>query len=170
MIDRRSGATGAEAYVSPRPYASPVLVRGGVILIAVAAIAFGLHRLGDVRACQHARSEGFAASLGQRVPGGADRLARDVIAHCRGGSDLSATSVALARTGALDTAGRLAREAIRRDPRDYLGWVALAIVLQRRHEPASSRQAARRALALNLRYAAAQQLASQGRAGAPAGP
>jgi hypothetical protein len=146
-----------------------VLVRGGVILIAAAAIVFGLHRLGDVRACQHARAEGFAASLGRPVPGGPDRLARDVIAHCRGGSDLSATSVALARSGALGTAGRLAREAIRRDPRDYLGWVALAIVLQR-DDPVASRRAARRALVLNPRYAAAQQLASQRPAGAPAGP
>jgi hypothetical protein len=147
-----------------------VLVRGGLVLIAAAAVVFGFARLNDVRACDHARSEGFALALGHRVPGGPDALARDVSDHCRGGSDLSATSVALARSGALAPAERLAREAIRRDPRGYQGWIALAIVRQRQHLPAASQGAARRALALNPRYAAARQLASPAVGGAPVGP
>jgi Flp pilus assembly protein TadD len=147
-----------------------VLVRGVLVLIAAAAIVFGVTRLQDTNACNDAKREGFQIALGRGVPGTADALARKVADHCRGGSDLAATGVALARAGAVAPAERLAREAVRRDPRDYLGWVSLAIVLQRRNEPAASRAAARRALALNPRYAAAQQLAAPSGAGARAGP
>jgi hypothetical protein len=136
-----------------------VLVRAALILIAAAAVVFGATRLHDVRACNSAKDRGFAAALGHPVAGGAQQLARDVADHCRGGADLSATSVALARGGALAPASRLAPEAIRRDPRDYQGWVALAIVLQHEGHPLAQRAAARRAVALNPRYAAAQQLA-----------
>jgi Flp pilus assembly protein TadD len=147
-----------------------VLLRGVLVLISAAAIVFGVTRLQDTNACNDAKREGFQIALGRGVPATADALARKVAAHCRGGSDLAATGVALARSGAVAPAERLAREAVRREPRDYLGWVSLAIVLQRRKEPAASRAAARRALALNPRYAAAQQLASPSGAGAPAGP
>lgn len=147
-----------------------MLVRGVLVLIAAAAIVFGATRLHDTDACNDARREGFHVALGHGVPGEADALARKVADHCRGGSDLAATGVALARAGAVAPAERLARQAVRRDPRDYLGWISLAIVLQRRHHPAASRAAARRALALNPRYAAARQLASPAGAGAPAGP
>lgn len=136
-----------------------MLVRGVLLLVAAAAIVFGATRLSDASACDHAKQLGFAAALGHPVPGGPARLANDVIDHCRGGAALSATSVALARGGALGTAARLAHEAIRRDPRDYQGWVALAIVLQRQGHPLAQRAAARRAVALNPRYGAAQQLA-----------
>jgi hypothetical protein len=146
-----------------------VLVRGGLVLIAAAVVVFGFARLSDVRACDRAKDEGFAAALGHRVSDGPEALARDVTDHCRGGADLAATSVALARGGSLAPAERLAREAIRRDPRDYQGWIAMAIVRQRRHQPAEQQQAARRALALNPRYAAARQLASSA-GGAATGP
>jgi Flp pilus assembly protein TadD len=136
-----------------------MLLRISLIAACVAAVVFGATRLHDVRACDSAKDRGFAAALGKPVAGGAQALARDVADHCRGGADLSATSVALARGGALGPAGRLAREAIRRDPRDYQGWVALAIVLQREGHPQAQRAAARRAVVLNPRYAAAQQLA-----------
>jgi hypothetical protein len=147
-----------------------VLVRAGLVVIAAAAVVFGFTRLSDVRACDRAKNDGFAAALGRRVPGGPDGLARRVSDHCSGGSDLAATSVALARGGAVVPAERLAGEAIRRDPRDYQGWVALAIVRQRQRLPAAQRRAALRALALNPRYAAARQLASPGSAAVPAGP
>jgi hypothetical protein len=139
-----------------------VLVRGVLILIAAAVVVFGIARLNDVRACDDAKDRGFAAALGHGVPGGAEALARDVREHCRGSSDLAATSVALARAGELAPAARLADEAIARGPRDYQAWIALAIVRQREHRTTDQQQAARRALALNPRYAAARQLASQG--------
>jgi hypothetical protein len=147
-----------------------VLARGVIVLIAIAAVVFGVTRLHDANVCNDAKSQGFAAALGKPVPGGPDGLARRVTDHCRGGSDLSATAVALARGGALTQADGLAREAIRRDPRGYQGWVALAIVRQDQHRPAAQRQAALRALALNPRYGAARQLASPARAGATSGP
>jgi hypothetical protein len=147
-----------------------VLVRGALVLTAIAAVVFGVTRLSDTDACNHAKSQGFSAALGKPVPGGPQGLARRVTDNCRGGSDLSATAVALARGGALAQADRLAREAIRRDPRGYQGWISLAIVRQDQHRPAAQRQAALRALALNPRYAAARQLASPARAGAASGP
>jgi hypothetical protein len=53
---------------------------------------------------------------------------------------------------------------------DYQGWVALAIVAQHEHHPVAQRAAARRALALNPRYGAAQQLLSPAPGGGAAGP
>lgn len=147
-----------------------MLVRGALLLVAAAAIVFGATRLGDARACEHARQQGFAAALGKPVPGGPDELAREVAGHCRGGAALSATSAVLARRGALAAAAGLAHEAIRRDPRDYQGWVALAIVAQHEHRLAEQRAAARHALALNPRYGAAQQLLSPVPGGGAAGP
>ena len=104
-----------------------MLVRGLLVLTAAAAIVFGATRLHDTNACNDAKREAFQVALGRGVPGGADALARSVADHCRGGSDLAATGVALARAGAVAPAERLAREAVHRDPRDYLGWVSLAI-------------------------------------------
>jgi Tfp pilus assembly protein PilF len=147
-----------------------VLVRGVLVLIAAAAIVFGATRLHDVRACASAKREGFALALGKRVSVSASQLTRDVRDHCRASADLSATSVALARSGALAPAAQLAHAAIRRDPRGYLGWVALAIVLQHEHRPLAQRAAARRAVALNPRYGPAQELASGAPAAGAAGP
>jgi len=165
-MERSSGATGAQAYDTLRR----VFVRGVLILIAAAAVVLGVTRLGDANDCDAAKDQGFAAALGKPVPGGPEGLARRVTAHCRGGGDLSATAVALARGGELAPAARLVREAIRRDPRDYQGWVALAIVRQDQHQPGAQRRAALRALALNPRYAAARRLASPAPVAAPAGP
>ena len=147
-----------------------MLLRGAIVLVSALAVAFGATRLHDERACNGARERGFAMALGQRAPGEAQAIARDVSAHCKGGTDLSAASAVLANAGALPAAQRLAREAVRRDPRDFRGWVALAIVAQHAHHPLAQRAAARRALVLNPRYGPAQVLASGARAGAGAGP
>lgn len=136
-----------------------MLLRVPLIALCAAAVVFGATRLHDVRACNSAKQRGFALALGHRVATTPQQLARDVEDHCRGGADLSATSAALARSGRLGPAAQLAHEAIRRDPRDYQGWVALAIVRQHEGRPLAQRAAARRAVALNPRYAAAQQLA-----------
>jgi tetratricopeptide (TPR) repeat protein len=147
-----------------------VLVRGALVLIAAAAIVFGVTRLRDADACSDAKNAAIAVALGHAPPGGPQPIADKVVAHCRDSSDLAAAGGALARAGDVAVAEGLARRAVSRDPRGYLGWASLAIVLQRRHEPAASRAAARRALALNPRYAAAQQLAGPARGGAPSGP
>jgi len=147
-----------------------MILRVTLIAVCAAAVVFGATRLHDVRACNHARGVSFAATLGRPVPGGPQRLARDAIEHCRGGTDLAAIGAALAQDGAVVPAQRLAQEAVRRDPRDYQGWVTLAIVAQRERRPAAQRAAALRALALNPRYAAARQLASSARGGGGAGP
>jgi hypothetical protein len=147
-----------------------VLLRGILIVIAAAAIVFGATRLHDADACNDAKNAAIAVALGHPPPGGPQPLADKVADHCRDSRDLAAAGGALARAGDLTVAERLAHQAVARDPRDYLGWVSLAIVLQRRHETAASRAAARRALALNPRYAAAQQLAAPAGAAAPSGP
>ena len=136
-----------------------MLIRLAMLALCAVAVVFGATRLHDVRACSSAKQRGFALALGHRVATSPQQLARDVADHCRGGADLSATSAALARSGQLGPAALLAHEAIRRDPRDYQGWVALAIVFQHEHRTQAQRAAARRAVALNPRYAAAQQLA-----------
>lgn len=147
-----------------------MLLRGAIVLVSALAIAFGATRLHDERACNSAGERAFALAVGKHPTGGAQSVARDVTAHCDGGIELSAASAVLANAGALRTAQGLAREAVRRDPRDFRGWVALAIVAQRAHHPLAQRAAARRALALNPRYGPAQLLASGARAGAGAGP
>jgi hypothetical protein len=147
-----------------------MLLRVPLLVLCAAAIVFGVARLSDTNACDDAKSQGFAAALGHPVPGGPEGLARRVTDNCRGGADLSATAVALARGGELQQAERLARGAIRRDPRDYQGWISLAIVMQRSHRPAEQRRAALRALGLNPRYAAARQLAKPARAAGASGP
>jgi len=147
-----------------------VLVRGVLVVIAAAAIVFGVTRLHDADACKDAKAAGIAVALGHGSAAGGGPLADKVADHCRDSSDLAAASGALARGGDLAAAERLARRAVARDPENYLGWVSLAIVLQRSHEAAASRAAARRALALNPRYAAAQQLASPARGVGAAGP
>jgi Tfp pilus assembly protein PilF len=147
-----------------------VLVRGAPVLLAAAAIVFGVTRLQDTNACEQAKAGAIAVALGHAPGATPASLAQEAADHCRDSSDLAATSAALARGGDVAIARRLARRAVARDPRGYLNWVSLAVVLQRAHEPAASRAAARRALALNPRYAAAQQLASPARGGGAAGP
>jgi hypothetical protein len=147
-----------------------VLVRGAIVLLAAAAIVFGATRLHEANACRRAKAAGIAIALGHAPGAGAAPLARKAADNCRDSGDLAATSAVLARAGDLSIAERLARKAVARDPRSYLGWVSLAIVLQDRHEAAASRAAARRAVALNPRYAAARQLASPAPGGGGAGP
>jgi Flp pilus assembly protein TadD len=148
-----------------------VLLRGTLVLIAAAAIVFGVTRLHGTDACDDAKRAGFAfAAIGHGPAGSAERLATKVADNCRDTGDLAATSSVLVQAGALAPAERMARTAVARDPRGYLGWISLAIVLQRRREPRASRAAARRALALNPRSAAVRELASPRGAGVRAGP
>ena len=147
-----------------------MLVRGAFVLIAAAIIVFGATRLHDTTACTDAKNAAIAAALGHRPPGGPQPLANRVADHCRDSRDLAAAGGALVRAGDLTVAEGLARKAVARDPRGYLGWASLAAVLQRRNMLAASRAAARQSLALNPRYAAARQLAAPAGAGAPSGP
>jgi len=147
-----------------------VLVRGALVLIAAAVIAFGATRLHEVDNCHDAKNAAIAVGLGHHPPGGAAQLSTKIVDNCRDSNDVAAAGAAIARDGDLAAAERLTRTAVSRDPHAYLAWTALAIVLKRRNEPAASRAAARRAVALNPRYAAARQLAAPAGAGAPSGP
>jgi hypothetical protein len=146
-----------------------MLVRGALVVLAVAVVVFGVKRLHQANACRDAKNAAIAVGLGHAPPGGADRLATKVIDNCRDSSDLAAAAAVIARGGHRAVAERLSRRAVARDPSNYLDWVALSIVLQR-DQPAASRAAARRAVALNPRYAAAQQLASPAPGASSSGP
>jgi len=147
-----------------------VLVRAALVVAAAAVIVFGATRLHKVDICHDAKNAALAVGLGHPPPGGAAQLSTKIVDNCRDSSDVAAAGAAISRGGDLAVAEHLTRTAVSRDPSAYVAWTALAIVLTRRNKPAASRAAARRAVALNPRYAAARQLAAPARAVAPSGP
>jgi hypothetical protein len=131
-----------------------------MLAVCAAAVASAVTRLHDAHACERAGRAAFAigASGSAGPAGAAGRVAADLERSCDGGAPLAAGAATLVRAGALGPAGRLAAEATRRDPRDYQGWIARALVAQRRGDAAARRVAARRALALNPLYPPARAL------------
>lgn len=128
------------------------------ILLALAAVALltgALARGADAGACDDARREIFAAtatSLREDTPipaARADDLGARLLDRCRGSEPLAAGAQALVRAGALDTAGLLARTAVARDPEHFLGFYALARVLDAEGRPAAAAAARARARRLN---------------------
>ena len=103
---------------------------------AVAAIAFGVVHLGDSRSCQDAQAHP-ARSV--------DALLRE----CRGALPLATGSVALLRAGRAGDARRLAAAAARRQPEDYVAWLALANVRAAGGDDAGAARARERARVLN---------------------
>jgi predicted Zn-dependent protease len=118
-------------------------MRAFLALLAVAALAFGALRLGDVRACERAQ---------ERPASSASAL----LEHCAGALPLARASAALLRAGRPAEAQRLAEAAARRQPDDYVGWVALAGVRAARGDAAGAQRARARARALNPRAVALQ--------------
>src|SRR6478672_9269643 len=77
-----------------------MLVRGALVVLAVAVVVFGVKRLHQANACRDAKNAAIAVGLGHAPPGGADRLATKVIDNCRDSSDLAAAAAVIARGGA----------------------------------------------------------------------
>jgi predicted Zn-dependent protease len=113
-----------------------VALRLAIAAVAVAAIAFGVVHLGTTRACEAARADPLRS---------VDALLDD----CKGALPLATGSVALLRAGRTADAGRLADAAARRQPDDYVSWLALASVRTARGDEAGAARARERARELN---------------------
>ena len=100
-------------------------------VVAAAAIAFGAVRLAGTDACGDARS--------------VDAL----LADCHGALPLAQASVDLVEAGRLEDAARLADAAARRQPEDYVSWLAVAGVRAARGDDAGAARARERARELN---------------------
>ena len=100
-------------------------------LLAAAAIAFGAIRLAETDACRAARA--------------VDAL----LADCHGALPLAQASVDRVEQGRLEDAGRLADAAARRQPEDYVSWLAVAGVRAAQGDEAGAARARERARRLN---------------------
>jgi hypothetical protein len=113
-----------------------VPLRLALAAVAVAAITFGIVRLGDARACSAAQ-EDPVGSVGA------------LLRECDGALPLATGSVALLRAGRPADAARLADAAARRQPDDYVSWLAVAGVRAATGDAAGADRARERARALN---------------------
>jgi hypothetical protein len=113
-----------------------VLGRLALLAVSVAAIAFGIVHLDAARGCEAAEEDPV---------GNVDAL----LADCRGALPLARGSVALLRAGRAADARRLAEAAARRQPDDYVSWLALAGVRTAAGDRAGATRARERARALN---------------------
>jgi predicted Zn-dependent protease len=113
-----------------------VVQRIVISVVAVAAIAFGIVRLGDTHACENAQADPV---------GSVDAL----LADCHGALPLATGSVALVKAGRTAEAKRLADAAARRQPDDYISWLAVAGVRAAEGDAAGATRARERARELN---------------------
>ena len=111
-------------------------VRLLLALLAAAAIAFGAVRFDGATACEDARADPV-------------RSVDALVAECHGALPLATGSIALLRAGRIEEARRLAEAAARRQPGDYVSWLALAGVRAAAGDRAGAARARERARALN---------------------
>lgn len=123
-------------------------VRALALAAALALGWFGVAHLRDTRRCDGAVAD--ARQLPRDGSRGASvAIARRVEADCRGSEDLALAARSLTRSGHVAAAVPLTDEAIRRDPRNYEGWVALTDVMNARHLAKPAVRALGHVLALN---------------------
>ena len=120
--------------------------RLALLAVACAALAFGALQLRDVRSCESAQRAATAAGTGRGDPA---RAASDLLSSCDGALPLATGSVAMTRARRPGEAERLASAAVRRQPDDYVSWLALAFVRQTRGDAAGAARARGRARELN---------------------
>jgi Flp pilus assembly protein TadD len=126
-------------------------LRIGLVLVCCAAIAFGASRLRDEHTCASARSAIVTALFHHRLPpGGLAHQQKRLIDGCRDGSVLALVSTVETTAGYRALATALARRVVRDEPRNRVGWIALAQALART-DPKGAAAAAARAQALNPR-------------------
>jgi predicted Zn-dependent protease len=113
-----------------------MLGRLALAAVAAAAIAFGVVHLDAARGCEAAQDDPV---------GSVDAL----LADCRGALPLARGSVALLKAGRAGDARRLAEAAARRQPDDYVAWLAVAGVRAAAGDRAGATRARERARALN---------------------
>jgi hypothetical protein len=115
-----------------------VATRLAVVVLAVAAVAVLANRLRD-----HDRCDAAQAALTARTAA--------LESSCRDPDVVAGASAALLNAGRRDRGLALARESVRREPRSFIGWVAVGLALRDR-DPSGSRAALARAKALNPRW------------------
>lgn len=124
-----------------------------VIVFALAAVLAGYAVLErhDSRRCVADSAVVLRVALGatEQVPPG---LADSLIEDCRGSHLIAIAADALAGKGHLSQAIRLSDEAIRREPGNYEGWLALSETLRRRGLDAAAGRAFAHVRGLNPRY------------------
>ena len=113
-------------------------LRLAIVALAVAAVAVLGSRLRD-----HDRCEAARAAVAARVA--------TLQSSCRDPDVVAGAAAALLVAGRRDRGLALARESVRREPRSFIGWVAVGLALRDR-DPAGSRRALARAKALNPRW------------------
>jgi tetratricopeptide (TPR) repeat protein len=125
-----------------------------VLTAAVVLAGFAAITLSDTRACREDSKMLARFAFGADEPI-TDGFVDELPERCRGARALATASVTLTRRGRSAQAVRLADEAIRREPRNHEGWIALAAALRSRGLEEAADRAQREALRLNPRFAPA---------------
>lgn len=126
--------------------------RAIVLLVAVLLAGFGLVAKHDANRCIDANKLLFRVGSGQQKTV-TDTEVDELEAACGGSHLLALAADAMAAHRQPRAAILLANEAIRREPENFEGWVALSRALRDRKLPGAAARALRRALALNPRFA-----------------
>lgn len=131
---------------------SALPLRLGLVAVAVLLVVLAVGRIRHDDGCIAAGHDALRAARGNAAALAVsdDRIVRRLERDCRGGDDLAQAGAALAIGGRTVAAERLAREAIRREPRNFLAWDALALAV-RRTDRAQARRAVAEAQRLNPR-------------------
>jgi hypothetical protein len=128
-----------------------MLLRVALVSVSAAAIVFGAVRLHRADTCESTRSAIVMALFHHREPaGGLAHQQQRLVDNCRDGSVLAFVSTVETTAGHRDLATALARKVTRDEPRNRVGWVALAQALQG-SDPRGAAAAAARAKELNPR-------------------
>lgn len=127
-----------------------------MVLVAAAAIGFGVSRLRETDRCDQAK-KAIDVAIYQRTftkHGPGERALRApqarLVASCRDRTELARYAALEGTVGLTGLAASLAREVTRLEPRNRFGWLALALVLDR-VDPAGAAAARRRGHALDPR-------------------
>jgi predicted Zn-dependent protease len=118
--------------------------------IALVLAGFGSITLHDESSCHDQGLRMLKVILGA-VPS-QDRYVDEFLDACRGSHLLALTANGLARQGHVAEAVRISDEAIRREPDNYEGWVALSAALRKRHLTAAADRAMAEVRRLNPRF------------------
>jgi cytochrome c-type biogenesis protein CcmH/NrfG len=129
-----------------------VAARLTVLTLAVFLAGFGLVAHHDWNRCNDEGRLVFRVGAGQQKHV-TDTEVDQLAGACRGSHILALAANVMAVHRQPRAAIRLADEAIRREPRNFEGWVALSRALRDRHLDTAAARALRRALALNPRFA-----------------
>ena len=130
-----------------------MIVRVALVAVCLAAVAFGVTRLHHDNACESARSAIVDALFHHQEPaGGLAHQQQKLVDSCRDRSVMAFVSTVETVARRYGPAIALARRVTRDEPRNRIGWIALAQALKA-SDPVAARAAVARAKALNPRGA-----------------